>query len=160
MRSLALLVVIAACGSPRWKPAPGFGAVVVTDDRVLRVEADGSVSASVTVALDADRAVGTVRLVGATLERAASSPHLALARARGWQVLAKRLDAPERVLDALLRGIAEIRSCCGNDIGMNFHLVELDFADPVKQRAAIERGHELLGELVVAYVRRNHAAAL
>lgn len=160
MKSLVFVGLIAACGSPRWKPAPGFGELVVTDDRVLRVEADGAVTGSVTVALGANQAVGTVRLVGVTLDEAARSSHLALARARGWQVLAKRLDAVDAVFEALRRGIAEIRSCCGNDIGMYFHLAELDFADAMKRGAAVERGHELLAQLVVAYVRRHHAAAL
>jgi hypothetical protein len=160
--SIAVAFALLGCsGGSRWQPAPSFGELVVSGDAIVRGEADGSTSVALTIVLDQDHAVGTVRLVDTPIAEASRSPHLALARARGWQVLAKRLEAtPERAFEAARRGVAEIESCCSGDARMYAKAAEAQFADPTQRAAALGQMQTVLENLVEAYVRRHHASAL
>lgn len=161
--AFVLVLAVTACGGSRaWKPHPIFNAIKVVGPTVLRGDADGTITATVIVQLDDQSGAGTVRLRTTSLEAATTSPHLALARARGWQVLTKLLaaDAP-RAFEAARRGVSEIRTCCGGgDSGMYARHAELNWDEPGGQAAALATMERVLDDLIVSYVRRHHVAAL
>lgn len=159
--SLSCLLFVVGCGGAHaWRPAAGFDAVSVSDDLVVRGDADGAITVLATVRLDSDTGMGSVRLLRSTVEVAARSPHLALARARGWQVLALRATSPERALEAVRRGVAEIQACCHTDSLMYLRAAEAQFADAGTRDAALERARRALRDLISTYVTKNHVEAL
>lgn len=96
MRSL-LFVMLVACrpSTPApWSPVAATEEVAIADGIVARVAPDGHVDVTLHVTVAETTAAGTVRLA-ASLDAALRSPHLRLARARAYLVLAHQLVEPQ-----------------------------------------------------------------
>lgn len=156
---LALASAPAACASgPRHPPAYAEEVAVIDATTTARGIADGVVELTALATSDGHTRAGSVRLRAPSMREAARSPHVVLARARAWQVLALDLAGdPVAAFAAARRGVELLRDCCRHtDASLYAHRADhlLAQGDPASALATI---HAVLGDLIARYAQHHRA---
>lgn len=161
MSRLALVVALASCSAPAWRPPSGAEMIAIYEDTAVRREEDGVVSVVSWVTLDGTSSAGFARLPRHSFETAASSPMVDIARGRAWQALARTLaDQPERMYEAAHRGVIAAASCGVGHSSYHRWRIEQMRAEPERLREAASEMLELLDRSVLSCLRRYRGWAL
>ena len=124
MRGLAVtaLAALAACSGPTphrgWHPSPITGTLALDADVIARGELDGTVTVLARVSVpDHPATFGFVRLARTDLAAALRSPHVVLARARGFQALSYALwEDPIAEYTAAHLGFTALPACVASPL--------------------------------------------
>lgn len=147
--AFAILATAVACSGPAarrpWQPSPITGTLAVDSDRIARGELDGTITVIARVSLpehpELPPAFGFVRLAHADLAGALRSPHVVLARARGFQTLSHALwETPVAEYAAARRGFDAVPACPPTPIPTLDHPASVATYEDAKKHIARRRG--------------------